>query len=58
MKRKTAKKPYEKPLVTRVRLSVQHNVLQSCRNETEPGMSPYVYPECHLYDLCLTDPTL
>jgi hypothetical protein len=32
------KKPYEKPLVTRVRLKVEQNVLQGCNQEL-PNMS-------------------
>jgi hypothetical protein len=58
MKRQTDKKPYQKPLVTRVRLSVEHNVLQSCRSVAEPGMSPYAYPECYIEHYCLDKPTL
>lgn len=58
MKGRTGKKPYEKPLATRVRLSVEHMVLQTCRSLAEPSMSPYAYPECYINNRCLDKPTL
>ena len=40
------KKPYEKPLVTRVGLKVEQNVLQGCRQEF-PNMSGYDKLACY-----------
>jgi hypothetical protein len=32
MKRRTLRRPYDKPSVTRVRLTVEHSVLQGCHS--------------------------
>ena len=53
----TFRKPYEKPRVTRVRLSVEHNVLQGCR-ATYPNMTGTDVFECFELLLCEKTPTL
>jgi len=45
------KKPYEKPLVTRVRLKVEQKVLQNCRGES-PTMSGYDKLACYQLSGC------
>jgi hypothetical protein len=52
------KKPYEKPLVTRVRLSVEHNVLQGCRGGYSNMSGPWDNFECFELLVCEKTPTL
>jgi hypothetical protein len=46
------KKQYGKPRLTRVSLSVEQRVLQSCRSLTEFNMSGWDYPDCHEMEAC------
>jgi hypothetical protein len=55
MKDETVRKRYEKPSVTRVRLSVEHNVLQGCRGgfPNVTGADPTL---CWVNQFCLKTP--
>lgn len=52
MRSRDGKRPYEKPLVTRVRLSIEHSVFQQCHsnmaNQTGTDLE-----ECWVYQLCM-----
>lgn len=56
MKGDINKKQYEKPIVTRVRLSVEERVLQSCRSETEFNRTGFEPPACWGMSECLKTP--
>ena len=53
----TVKKPYEKPRVTRVRLSVEHNMLQGCHAGL-PNMTGFGQFECFELFACEKPPTI
>jgi len=56
MKSDIYKKQYEKPTLTRVRLSVEQRVLQSCRSETEFNRTGFEPPSCWEIGECLKTP--
>jgi hypothetical protein len=55
MTRQVGKKQYEKPTLTKVRLTVEHSVLQGCRGgyPNKTGEDPYL---CWVDQLCLKTP--
>jgi hypothetical protein len=55
MKQQNRKKPYEKPQVTRVRLTVEHSVLQGCHSNL-PNQTGADSVLCWVNQLCLKTP--
>jgi hypothetical protein len=55
MRRPTGKKPYEKPSLTRVRLTVEHNVLQGCHSGL-PNQTGEDELSCWVIGLCSKTP--
>ena len=56
MRRQAGKKPYEKPNLTRVRLSVEHSVLQGC-NSNLPNLTGEDATLCWVNQTCQKTPT-
>ncbi len=56
VERRDSRKPYRKPVVTRVKLSVEHNVLQGCHsNLPNPTGAPDA-EACWTTEFCLKAP--
>jgi hypothetical protein len=56
MSSREPKKLYEKPSVTRIRLQIEHSVLQGCNTDL-PNRTGYGYEECWFpNEWCLKNP--
>ena len=56
MKRRESKKPYKKPEVTRVKLSIEHKVLQGCHSNLPNPTGALDDETCWTLEFCSKDP--